>query len=294
MDLTAALDEWVIHLRAERKSPQTIKTYGDGVRRFITWCAAEDLEPDLEPALVNRFTVDLLDAGSSPATVASRQLAVRRISTWAAAEGIIAADRLTGLKRPKIDTPVMEPLSEDELKALLKACKGTELRDRRDEAIVRLMMETGIRAGECIALQIPDVDLATGTATIRRGKGGKGRVVGFGAQTSQAIARYLRIRKAHRLSDTPALWLGDRGKPFVYDGLYSALRGRAKAAGISRFHPHLLRNTFAHRWLAAGGSESGLMAGAGWTRPEMMLRYAKHHEQSRAVAESQRLNLGDL
>jgi integrase len=69
---------------------------------------------------------------------------------------------------------------------------------------------------------------------------------------------------------------------------------RAAAAGIDGFHPHRLRHTAAHRWLAAGGSESGLMSVAGWTRPDMLMRYTKAQAASRAAEEARRLNLGDL
>jgi integrase len=59
-------------------------------------------------------------------------------------------------------------------------------------------------------------------------------------------------------------------------------------------HPHLLRHTAADRWLTAGGSEGGLMAVAGWTRPDMLLRYTRARAEQRAADEARRLNLGDL
>jgi hypothetical protein len=55
-----------------------------------------------------------------------------------------------------------------------------------------------------------------------------------------------------------------------------------------------MRHTAAHRWLAAGGSEGGLMAVAGWTRPDMLMRYTKAQAASRAAAEARTLNLGEL
>ena len=69
---------------------------------------------------------------------------------------------------------------------------------------------------------------------------------------------------------------------------------RAEMAGVKGFHPHMLRHTAAHRWLAKGGSEGGLMAVAGWTRPDMLLRYTKAQASARAAEEAQRLNLGEL
>lgn len=157
---------------------------------------------------------------------------------------------------------MIEPRSDAEIRAMIKACvppRGATaqpmLWHRRDEALIRLMFETGTRAGEVVALQLDDVDLGGGVATVRRGQGGKGRVVPFGPQTALALDRYIRLRRGHRLAASPALWLGDRGKGFTCDALHKTLRLRADQAGVAGFHPHRLRHTAAHRWLAAGGSE---------------------------------------
>lgn len=294
LDLAAMLPSWELALRAERKSPQTIKSYGDGVRAFLRWCENNHHTPALDRELVKGFVVGLLDGGAEPSTARSRQLAVRRFSAWLEEEGEIDSDPLLGLKAPKLDTKVTESLTDDELRRLIKACGGREFRDRRDEAIVRLMAETGMRAEEVLGLSVADVDLVRGLLTVRRGKGGKGRVAPFGPQTGRTIDRYLRSRRTHRLADTPALWLGDRGKELAYFGLRNTLQYRAELAGIKDFHPHLLRHTAASRWLAAGGSEGGLMAVAGWSTRDMIDRYTRSTASERAAAEARSLGLGDL
>jgi len=291
-DLAALLPSWALTMRAERKSAQTIKSYTTGVEQYLAWCAANDAPAVLDRRQVAGFVDHVLDH-AQPATARVRQLAVRRFSAWLLDEDEQDSDPLLGIKAPKLDTKVTEPLTEAEVKAMLKACAGSHLRDRRDEAILRLMVETGVRAGEVAALGLADVDLLAGTAIVRRGKGGRGRSVPFGPQTARAIDRYIRLRRAHRLAASPALWLGDRGKPFNYDGLHKSLGYRAALAGIKGFHPHKLRHTAAHRWLAAGGSEGGLMAVAGWTRPDMLMRYTKAQASARAAEEAKTLNLGD-
>lgn len=294
LDLAALLPSWERDLRAERKSPQTIKSYGDGVRAFLRWCSEKNHSPVLDRNLVKDWVADLLDAGAEPSTARARQLGLRRFSAWLAEEGEMDADPLLGLKAPKLDAKVTPSLSEDELRRLIKACAGKDFRDRRDEAIVRLMAETGMRAGEVCGLTVPDVDLDRGIVTVHRGKGGKGRIAPIGPQTVRAIDRYIRQRRNHRLADTEALWLGDRGKGLNYYGLHRALKYRAELAGLDKFHPHLLRHTAASRWLAAGGSEGGLMAVAGWSTRDMIDRYAKSTAAERAAAEARHLNLGDL
>jgi site-specific recombinase XerD len=294
LDLAALLPSWELALRSERKSPQTIKSYGDGVRGFVRWCEQHGHFPALDRELVKGYVADLLEAGAEPSTARARQLGVRRFSAWLEEEGEVDTDPLLGLKSPKLDTKVTESLTEAELRRLIKACGGKEFRDRRDEAVVRLMAETGMRAGELTGLTVADVDLNRGLVTVRRGKGGKGRVAPFGDQTARAIDRYLRARRSHRLAETDTLWLGDRGKNLEYYGLHSALKYRAQLAGLTGFHPHLLRHTAASRWLAAGGSEGGLMAVAGWSTRDMIDRYTRATAADRAAAEARRLNLGEL
>ncbi|MGH3549764.1 MAG: tyrosine-type recombinase/integrase [Pseudonocardiaceae bacterium] len=293
-DLTALLESSTVHLRAERKSPQTVQSYTVGVRLFLTWCANHDVPAVLDRAAVNGFIAALLDTGAEAATARSRQLAVRRFSAWCAEEGETVRDELLGLKPPKLDIKVVPRLTDDQCRTLIKACAGKEFRDRRDEAIARFMLECMIRAGEVVGMNITDVDLTRGLAIVQRGKGGKGRPVSFGAQTGRAIDRYLRLRRTHRLADTPALWLGDRGKGLGYYGLYSALGYRAQLAGIPDFHPHVTRHTAAQRWLSAEGSEGGLMAVAGWTRRDMIDRYTRATASERAAEEAHRLSLGDF
>lgn len=294
LDLPSLLDSWELHLRAERKSPATVKQYGDGVRRFLAWADETGADPILDRPTVNAFVAALLDSGAEPATARARHLALRRFSTWLFEEGESDTDALLGSKAPKLDTKVTPSLTEDELRRLIKACTGPDFRERRDEAIVRLMVETGARAGEVIGLTVADVDLARGTAVVRRGKGGKGRVVPFGPQTARAIDRYLRLRRGHLRAELPALWLGDRGKAFTYYALHKTLKMRGDMAGLVDFHPHVLRHTAAARWLAAGGSEGGLMAVAGWSRRDMIDRYTAHTAAGRAADEARALNLGDL
>jgi len=293
-------DSWTLTLRAERKSEQTLKAYSNGVRFYLDYCEETGADP-MARVTLSTWTAHLLETGSAATTATARQLAVRRFSSWLEDEQEIPADPFIGIKAPKIDQKVIEPLTDDELRGLLRACqvsRGTDekevFRRRRDEAILRFMIETGTRAGEVVAIMLDDVDLPGGAAVVRRGKGGKGRRVPFGPDAARSLDRYIRLRRSHRLADSPMLWLGDRGKGFTYDALHKTLALRAEAAGIARFHPHRLRHTAAHRWLAAGGSEGGLMAVAGWTRPDMLMRYTKARAEARAAEEARALNLGEL
>lgn len=296
LDYASLITSWIVHLKAERKSASTIESYVAGARGFLRFCERESVEPALDRRTVAAYVVDLLENSGAEATTArQRQLAVRRFSAWLVEEGELDRDELLGIKPVKLDERVLEPLTEAQCRAMLKACHGKKFADRRDEAILRLLFEGLMRAGELLALDLEDVDIVNGSAIIRRGKGGKGRSVPFGPATARAIDRWLRVRKTHRLADTdPALWLAERRARLGYDGFRKSLLMRAEAAGVSNFHPHLTRTTGATRWLAAGGSEGGLMAIAGWSRRDMLDRYTKFTKSQRAAEEARKLNLGDL
>lgn len=279
-------------MRAENKSRETIKNYTTTVRAYIAWCERECVPADLDRNGVTAFVAHVLDT-SAVATGVARQLGVRRFSAWLTAEGVIDSDPLLGLRAPKLDQPVVPKLSDYEIGALLRACSGRTFPDRRDEALVRMALDTTARADELLAMQTDRLDMKRMIAVIERGKGGRGRVVPFTAKTAQVLDRYLRMRAGHALADTPALWLGERGHEFAYSAFRKALLRRAKTAGIRDFHPHRLRHTAASRWLAAGGSEGGLMAIAGWQSRDMINRYTSDTAMERAVAEARRLNLGN-
>jgi site-specific recombinase XerD len=276
------------------RSPKTIRSYRDGVRQFLAHCDNTGTPPELTKQAATDFLAALFDNGAQPNTVRARYSALKRFTAWLAAENIVPADPLLTLKAPALDTKLVHPLTGAELRDLVKKCQGSAFRDRRDEAIVRLMCETGARAGEMAALNVSDLDTVHGQVTIIRGKGGRARTAPFSPQTAVVCDRYLRLRRQHARADSASLWLGERSGSFGYNGLYRALNRRAQLAGIDGFHPHRLRHTAATRWLAAGGSEGGLMAVAGWQSREMLDRYTAATASERAAAEARRLNLGDL
>jgi site-specific recombinase XerD len=285
---------WLVALKAANKSPKTVTVYEEGVRLFLAWCETTGTTPQLSRAVVGGFIASLFDAGQSSNTARTRHAALKRFSAWCAAEGEIPADALAGMAAPQADVKVTDPLTDLELRDLIRACQGTGFADRRDEAIVRVMAETGMRAGECANLALADVDVYRGVITVVRGKGGRGRIVPIGSTTATVLDRYIRARRSHPQTTSAALWLGERGKVFSYLILYRALQRRAQMAGIDRFHPHLLRHTAATRWLAAGGSEGGLMAVAGWRQRQMLDRYTAATAAERAAEEAKRLRLGDI
>jgi site-specific recombinase XerC len=116
-------------------------------------------------------------AGKEASTVRPRLAALRQFARWLVSEGELPEDQLLGVKPPKIPTKPVNGLSDEQLRAVLKACKGSSFRDKRDEAVVRLMAETVLRASETVSLSVADLQpLKNGVVAVRRRKGMKGPV----------------------------------------------------------------------------------------------------------------------
>lgn len=289
--LRELLDSWQVVLRAQRKSPQTLRSYRLSVTAYLDFCAEQGIAEQLTKANVMAWLASLIDSEAS--TVRLRLTAVKLFARWLAIEEGFDADPILTVKSPRLDQRSVRDLSEDEIRRLIRACDGAALRDKRDKAMLTMLAETGLRAAELLALDIADIDVQSCTCHVVRGNGGKGRRVKFSPGCAAVLDRYTRSRRSvGHASDAGPLWVSERGSRLSYTGMVTTLKGRAREAGVTAFHIHRLRHTAAVRWLKSGGTETGLMAHAGWTNNAMIGRYAKAASEQLAAEEFDRLNLG--
>lgn len=281
-------------LKADGKAERTITLYGMSVRFYADWLTAQDRPATLDQltrSAIREWLAGLLTR-NSPNTVRTRWKGLSRFCGWLVAEGELAASPMTGLTAPTAPPPPVPVLTDDELGALLKACSGRTFADRRDEALLRFLLDCGVRVSELCGLRVADVDLDREMALVT-GKGRKIRPVYFGTRTARALDRYLRERKRHRWAHVDALFLSERG-PLSPDGVRERMKVRGAEAGIAeRLHPHRFRHTFAHDYLMAGGQERDLKRLAGWTSDVMLERYGASAADVRAREAAKRLRRGD-
>jgi integrase/recombinase XerD len=296
----ALIESWSLSLHA--KAERTILLYLEEVRRFAGWLAAHG-RPAGSPgdlAAVERRDVeawigDLRAQGLAQATVRSRWIALRSIYRFALEEGEIDASPLERVTVAKPNPPPPDVLADADIRALLRACEGRGFYERRDYALIRTMLATGLRASELCALTPDDVDLRSRVLVVRHGKGDRARFERFDPATAAALDRYRRARARHRLAGLPWLWVGHRGR-LTRKGLPPILERRAAQAGIAgHIHAHQLRHTFAHRWLSRGGQEGDLRRLGGWEFPEIMRRYGEVQAVDRALTAYDEINpMGEL
>jgi site-specific recombinase XerD len=301
-DIGANRESFARHLRAENLSPKTIYAYCGAVEQFEAFLESRGM-PGLVAALtrehIEAFITHLLET-RKPTTAHQRYRGIQAFFKWLVEEGEVKESPMRNMKPPRLPELQVPVLSEDDLKKLLATCaSGKDFADRRDQALIRVFVDSGARLSEVTSLrwtpddpETNDVGLDDGAIRVM-GKGRRERLVGLGNKTIKALDRYLRLRSRHPYSETPWLWLGLKGKMTV-SGVRQIVRRRGQQAGFSQqLHPHQLRHSAAHAWLSAGGSEGGLMQKLGWRSRAMLQRYASSTAQERALSEHKRLGLGD-
>lgn len=238
-----------LHCQARRLSPHTVAFYDDRILRFAAWLAGQNVT-QLDALTANHiraYIVTRQDGGAAPAYVHNIARAIRAWLRFCVAEGWLDASPMRNVAMPKLPRKVLPALTDAEVRRVLRAVTAP-----RDKAIILILLDTGLRASELLALVGADVRIADGSIRVRSGKGDKDRIVYAGSKTLRALLRYYAERGQPEARE--ALWLAERAPhpPLAYRGLAHLLERIAAATNTPNLTAHALRRTYAINALRNG------------------------------------------
>ncbi|MGQ9523541.1 MAG: site-specific tyrosine recombinase XerD [Armatimonadota bacterium] len=252
----ASIEEFLNYLRVEKGLAEgTLEGYARDLREFAAYAAEHGCTSPVEltASVVHSYASHLGAIGLAPRTIHRRLSPLRTFCRYLVREGFMISDPTEELEPLKLGRRLPKALTVEEMRALIQYEGPDPVQAIRDRAIIELMYGSGLRVAEAAGLDVSDVDLQERTVRCR-GKGGKDRVVPFGAPAAEALEAYLgSVRGRLSRGSDSALFLTRLGRRFSTSGLWRLIKERARAAGITRpVSPHTLRHSFATHLLEGG------------------------------------------
>ena len=272
-------------IAVEGKTPKTIASYANSLqdlRRVGRRLGHPEDVRDYTCTHVYAFLTALRERGASPDYQHRRHREVRACFSWLKRMGYVEENvfgRVPLVKRPQRLQP---PFSAEEVRTLLRSQNQGSYTGSRNYALILFLLDTGVRASECVGLGLEDIDWPEKRARIRHGKGEKERWVAFGTRAHDALRAYV---EEHRGWQPGALFMSRHGK----EGLSTAhslnviLTRLGARAGVKGVHPHRFRHTFATWAIESGAREIDVQMLLGHSDLTMTQRYARTYTSEQAI-----------
>jgi integrase/recombinase XerD len=296
MDITLeqAIKGFRLYNEAAGRSKNTYRWYDMNLSHFHKWLANQlHHTPHLDEITTDhlrnylselRNLVELADKHPeqqpnnrvrSYRTVRGFYASLSSFLNWAVREELIEKTPLRNIPRPKVPRYIPDPFNEQEIRSLLTACKNlTDRNSLRMIAMVLFLLDTGVRIGEMLSLDLSNLDLEHGQAKVM-GKGAKERHVYFGKATKRALWRYISLSRPDPVPNVDNLFLTFDGRPLPQRQFAHLLSRLGETAGVTKVHPHRFRRTAAVQFLRNGGNIFALQKLLGHETLEMVRRYVE-------------------
>jgi len=258
------LREFLAALQTERgASPHTLAAYRRDLAGFTAFLARRGRSVGaVRVGDLSEYLAQLRRRGLGARSAARHLSAVRGLYRFLLAAGEIRRDPTEHLESPRPPRRLPRTLSIEDAAALVESPDLSAPEGLRDRAMLELLYASGLRASECLALRLEDLNIATGYVTAT-GKGNRQRLVPVGAQALKWVERYATTSRPAlvKRGDPGALFVNRYGRPLSRQALWMVIKRAGRRAGVrSAVSPHTLRHSFASHLLERGADLRSVQA----------------------------------
>lgn len=276
MTLSAAYDEFLIEQRVRGNSPKTLIYYESVLTFFIDYLGSSFDISEITLRTCKEYYLYLIESKAiRSVSVQSYIRGLRAFLRWLYDNEYIVTNICERFKLPKATRNLIDVLSDEEIQRLLDTLSGSEWLTVRNRLIVALMLDSGLRLNEVVTLRPSSVHYKD-RYLIVTGKGDKQRTVPFGDFTAQTFGEYLDHIKFANVNEALIIKASETlcgFEPITESTIKNMFRKLKTRSNIPRLYPHLLRHTFATRYLENGGNIYTLQAILGHTSLDMVKKY---------------------
>lgn len=276
------IDEFMIYCRSRELRAKTLESYEHTLRLFERWCREElniTQVDQVTESVIRRYIINLKERGKytfyadenakesncpdrrrdfrepvSDATINNYIRNLKVFFNWLDSDCVLKKNPMKKVKQLKTDRSAREYLSDEDFRRLVGQLDRSYYPEHRDYAMIILMLDTGMRLGECCALMTEDLSLAKRQILLRAEitKGRKDRTVYFSQKTEVVLRRWLQYKD--RYVDSPFVFPAKySGRNIQISNFETNFKSYLRRARLNeKLSPHCLRNNFAKRCLMNG------------------------------------------
>lgn len=233
--------------KARGLAASSVKSYRAKMAVFVAWCDGRGLKDLAAISAIDlrRFLVALQDLELSNKYQVHLAKTVKTFLNYCVRDELIDKSPFDKVKVPKLENRILPALTTEQLEAVFAGCGNT-----RDLAICHILLDTGLRASELLALNVEDIDRER-VVTVKQGKGKKDRVTYIGAKTEKILTSYL-IDRARPPGTKPLITSLVSGDRLTLFGLAQMMERLRETSGVDICTCHAFRRTFALNCLRNG------------------------------------------
>lgn len=254
------------------KSPTTIKTYHHAIQQFDTWLDGSGTNlSEFARSDVQQYIDYMSSKKKSASTINKVWNAIKAYSKWAGKNDTVADIVIVKVADIKKQAP--KAMDKLERNKLIRDVDRTG--NRRDFAILMILLMTGLRVSVLVSLDRTDVDVSDrkGSLVVRAGKGNKERTLPLSVEARRAITMYL----DERVDNHPALFLSNRKERISVRSVQHLMEKHGH-------NVHQTRHSFITELVRAGEDISVIQSLSGHSSADMILRYSMPSEEDKQKA----------